>query len=305
MIELDRSAIYGAKTGNWPATQTAFVTGAASGIGLGLARALAAAGAKVALADIDSERLATVAKELTDTGASVAPLLLDVRDPDQWLVAADRADAALGPVSSLCNNAGTNGSGQLDRTPLEVWRWVHRINAEGPFIGISTFLPRFKKHGGRAHILNTASMAGIVPMPRVGVYSSAKSACVALSMALRAELEGSEIDVSLLCPGNVATRIAENSGRGEAALLGTEMNRAAVEGNAAMSAQGADPDRVGEQAVEAMRARQFLIVTHREWEPLVAAVHAEIRRAFSDFDGRHGPDVSALALARGVNPVTI
>ncbi|MBS0473545.1 MAG: SDR family oxidoreductase [Proteobacteria bacterium] len=289
---------------NWPAGQTAFVTGAASGIGLGIARALVKAGAKVALADIDSQRVAAAARELADAGGEVIAVTLDVGDPDQWQAAADQAERALGPVSILCNNAGINGGGDLDQTTLDVWRWVYRVNVESQFIGISTFLPRFKQRGGRAHILNTGSMAGIVPMARVGAYSSAKFASVGLTMVLRNEVQGSDIGVSLLCPGTVSTRIAVTSGEGEAALRGTEVNAAAVEGNSALLSQGADPDRVGEQVVEAMQENQFLIITHKEWEPLVDAVHAEIKQAYVTFDGRHGPDVSAQALVDGFNPVT-
>jgi NAD(P)-dependent dehydrogenase (short-subunit alcohol dehydrogenase family) len=291
-------------TATWPAGQAAFITGAASGIGLGMARALVAAGAKVALADVDAPRLAQAERELSDAGGTVVAVTLDATDPDQWKAAADRAEEVLGPVSVLCNNAGANGGGELDKTPLEVWRWVYRINVEAQFIGLSTFLPRFKSRGGRAHIVNTASMAGIVPMVRVGAYSSAKFASFGLAMILRGESEGTDIGVSVLCPGTVNTRISESSGEGEAKLLDVEVNTAAIEGNNALLAHGADPNRVGEQVVDAMQQGQFLIITHRDWEPLVTAVHDEIQRTFSGFDNRHGPDNTAQILAQGISPVT-
>lgn len=291
-------------TAKWPAGQAAFVTGAASGMGLGIARALVGAGAGVALADVDTDRLANVERELADNGGSVLAVDLDVTDPDQWNDAADRAEAALGPMSILCNNAGANGGGELDQTSLEVWRWVHSVNIESQFIGLNTFLPRFKSRGGRAHIVNTASMAGIVPMVRVGAYSSAKFASFGLSMVLRGECAGTDIDVSVLCPGTVNTRISETSGAGEAKLLGEQVNTAAVEGNNALLAQGADPDRVGEQVVEAMQERRFLIVTHGDWLPLVEAVHNEIRTTFAEFDNRHGPDITPRILLQGMSPVT-
>ncbi|MFF8285204.1 SDR family oxidoreductase [Streptomyces albus] len=289
---------------NWPAGEAAFVTGAASGIGLGVSRALIAAGAKVALADIDEERLAEVAEELTAAGGVVTAVPLDVSDAGSWAAAADRAEEALGPVSILCNNAGVNGGGPIDETPLEVWRWVFSVNIEGQFIGVSTFLPRFKRHGRRAHIMNTASMAGIVPMIHVGAYASSKFASVGFSMVLRDELRETGIGVSLLVPGTVATRITTTAARAEAELLGREVKAEAVAANNAMLAQGADPDRVGEQVLEAMRERQFLIVTHRDFEPLVGRVHAEIERAFQEFDGRHGPDAAAQLLLQGRNPVS-
>lgn len=288
---------------NWPAGQAAFITGAASGIGLGMARALVAAGAKVALADIDVQRVDAVARELADAGGTVVALPLDVANPDLWAAAADRAEAELGPISILCNNAGINGGREIDKTSLDVWRWVYRINIEAQFIGVSTFLPRFKDRGGRCHIVNTASMAGIVPMQRVGAYSSAKFASFGFSMVLRDELASTDIGVSVLCPGSVATRIAVNSGEREADLLGQEANQAAIAGNLAFTSQGANPDLVGEQVVEAIQKGQFLIITHRDWEPLVTAVHSEIQRAFAEFDDRHGADMSARAIIEGRNPV--
>jgi NAD(P)-dependent dehydrogenase (short-subunit alcohol dehydrogenase family) len=287
----------------WPQGKAAFVTGAASGIGLGISHALVAAGAKVALADIDGSRLADAARELTDAGGVVTTVELDVSDADHWEAAADRAEDALGPISILCNNAGVNGGGAIDETPLEVWRWVHRINTDAQFIGVSTFLPRFKSRGGRAHIMNTASMAGIVPMINVGAYVSSKFASLGFSMVLRDELRGTDIGVSVLCPGTVATRLGKTAEEAQAKLLGRQPNAAVAEQNLALLAQGADPARVGEQVVEALQNRQFLIITHREWEPLVLGVHREVEQAFTEFDGRHGPDATAKMLAAGANPI--
>lgn len=293
-------------TQTWPAEQAVFITGAASGIGRGMARAFVGAGAKVALADIDVDRLDEAVAELNEAGGTVVGVRLDVTDPDQWTAAADRAEEAVGPISVLCNNAGANGGGAIDATPLEVWRWVYQINVEGQFLGLQTFLPRFKSRGGRAHIVNTASMAGIVPMALVAAYSSAKFASFGLSMILRTELQlqGSEIGVSVLCPGTVNTRISESSGAGEAKLLNQTVNRETIEGNNALLAQGADPDAVGEQVVEAVQGSEFLIITHKSWEPLVLAVHEEIQATFRNFDERHGPDHTAEILASGISPVT-
>ncbi|MFI6297985.1 SDR family NAD(P)-dependent oxidoreductase [Nonomuraea sp. NPDC050790] len=283
----------------WPSGETAFVTGAASGIGLGIARALVASGAGVALADIDGERLAEIARELTAAGGKVTTVELDVSDPGQWEAAADRAEAALGPVSLLFNNAGVSGGGRIEETSLDVWRWIQKINIEAQFIGVSAFLPRFRARGGRAHVTNTASMAGLVPMVTQGAYVASKFASLGFSMVLRDELRGTDIGVSVLCPGTVATRLGVTAAEGEAKLLGRAADVELVERNSALLAAGADPDRVGEQVVEAVRRRDFLIVTHREWAPLVEKVHAEQTRAFGAFDGRHGVDATARMLASG------
>ncbi|HJQ05496.1 MAG TPA: SDR family oxidoreductase [Nocardioides sp.] len=288
----------------WPVGEAAFVTGAASGIGLGIARALVRAGAKVALADVDDARLAAAVDELAAAGGTVTGVHLDVGDASAWTTAADRAEQALGPISILCNNAGVASTGPLEEIPTEVWRWVFSINTEGQFLGISTFVPRFKQRGGRAHVLNTASLAGLLPMSMVGAYSASKFASVGLSMVLRDELDATDIDVSLLCPGTVATRISVTATQAEAELLGRELNAAVAEANHAMAAGGADPDAVGTQVVEAMRERQFLVLTHGEWAPLVARIHEEVAQAFASVDGRHGPDPAAAMLLEGANPVT-
>jgi NAD(P)-dependent dehydrogenase (short-subunit alcohol dehydrogenase family) len=287
----------------WPAGEAAFVTGAASGIGLGISRALVAAGAKVALADINKDRLTAVVRELTEAGGTVTAVQLDVSDADSWTAAADRAEQALGPVSILVNNAGVNGGGRIEDTPLKVWRWVFAINTEGQFNGVSTFLPRFRERGGRAHIMNTASMSGLVPMANVGAYTASKFASVGFSGVLREELRGTDIGVSLLTPGTVATGITRNAAEAEEKLLGRPVNEAAVAANTAMLERGADPDLVGEQVVDAMRQRQYAIVTHRDWKPAVERVQAEFIQAFDEFDDRYGEDRSARLLAQGADPV--
>lgn len=279
------------------------MTGAASGIGLGIARALGAAGAKVALADIDGTRLARVLRELTDSGVEACAVDLDVTDAGQWAAAADKAEEALGPISILVNNAGVSGGGAIDETSLEVWRWVYRVNVEAQFIGVSTFFPRFRSRGRRAHILNTASMVGMVPMARASAYCSSKYASIGFSMVLREELAATEIGVSVLCPGTVATRIVTTAAEGEAALLGQTVNSAVVEKNSDLVARGAEPDLVGEQVLEAIQQGQFLIITHGDWEPLVTKVQTEFVGVFSDFDNRYGPDVTVPFLLGGSSPV--
>lgn len=289
---------------DWPAGEAAFVTGGASGIGLGIARALVAAGAKLAVADLDAERLEAVAAELRDAGGTVVAVPLDVSDADAWEAAAERAESAIGPISILCNVAGVNGGGTIEETPYQIWRWVMGVNIDAQFLGIDTFLPRFRQRGTRAHILNTASISGLIAMPNVGAYTASKFATVGFTKVLRQELADTNVDVSLLIPGSVATRINYTAGAAEASLLGREMNHDVIEANQALLARGADPDRVGEQVVQAMQAGDAVIVTHREWGELYRAENAEIEQAYDAFDGRHGPDATAQLLLDGTNPVT-
>ena len=287
----------------WPSGAAAFVTGAASGIGLGIARALVKAGAKVALADIDESRLTDIVKELTDAGGTVVAIQLDVSNEEQWTAAADKAEAALGPISILVNNAGVSAGGPLDKLTFQLWRWVMSINADAQFLGVSTFLPRFEARGGKAYIMNTSSMAGLVPMRDVAPYVASKFASLGMTMVLRDELAGTDIGVSVLCPGSVATRLGKTAEEAKAKLLGQEPDARVIEQNTAAISSGADPDKVGEQVVEAMQNGQFLIITHREWLPLVKRVNEEEERAFTEFDGRHGVDTTAQFLASGGNPV--
>ncbi|GHE79448.1 hypothetical protein GCM10017786_06650 [Amycolatopsis deserti] len=208
---------------DWPAGETAFVTGAASGIGLGIARALLGAGVKVALAGIDHRRLAEVAEDLAGAGGAVMAVPLDVSDPGSWTRAADRAEDALGPVSILCNSAGVTGSGPGGETSLDAWRWLHRLTVETQFLGVATFLARFSSRGGRAHIVTTAGRA-----PLAGVDDCAAApnlAGVRFALALRHEVAGTGIGFSVLCPGSAD-----------------------------------DPDHVGEQVLRAMRERQTFVL---------------------------------------------
>ncbi|MEV6060947.1 SDR family NAD(P)-dependent oxidoreductase [Nocardia asteroides] len=264
----------------WPSGKAAFVTGAASGIGLGIARALIAEGAAVALADVDGTRLTAAVDDITAQGGTAVAIELDVSAEDAWNTAADRAEAAIGPISILVNNAGVISSAPIAQTTPEAWRRNFRINAEGQFLGTSTFLPRFLERGGRAHILNTSSMGGLMPIPGVGAYCASKFASFGLSLVLREELRDTDISVSVLTPGTVATGMTAAAGAG-----------------------GANPDRVGEQVVEALRDKRFLIPTHGAFEPILARLHREIEQAFRDTDDRHGPDPSAAMLLAGTDPL--
>lgn len=269
---------------NWPNGEAAFVTGAASGIGLGIARALINQGAKVALADRDADKLATIVEELSSAGATVVAVPLDVSNEEQWVGAADAAEAALGPISILINNAGVVSNAAIVDTTTELWHRHFSVNVDGQFFGVRTFLPRFLERGGRAHILNTASMGALMPIPGVGAYCASKFASMGLSMVLREELKATAVDVSVLTPGTVATGMTSAEATGDRPA-------------------GANPDRVGEQVVEALQAQRFLIPTHGDYEPILAGLHREIEQAFADTDDRHGPDPSVQLILAGTDPL--
>lgn len=201
-----------------------------------------------------------------------------------WIDAADRVERELGPVSILVNNAGVVSSGTIAETSAQDWRRTFSVNVDAQYLGTSTFLPRFLERKGRAQILNTSSMGGLMPIPGVGAYCASKFASFGLSLVLREELRGTDVAVSVLTPGTVAT--------GMTSAEATDVRP-----------PGADPDRVGEQVVEAMQAGKFLIPTHGDFEPVLAALHREIEQAFAETDQRHGPDPSVQIMLSGGDPL--
>ena len=187
------------------AGRTAFVTGGANGIGLGLARALLAEGCKVAIADIREESIEQAVKML-DTG-EVIGVPLDVSSRDGFARAADQAEAALGPVSLLFNNAGINLFQTIDESSYDDWDWVLGVNLHGVINGVVTFVPRMKERGEGGHVVNTASMAGFLAGPVPGIYNCSKFAVRGLSESLCYSLVPHGIGVSVLCPGLVKSYI--------------------------------------------------------------------------------------------------
>ena len=194
----------------------AFVTGAANGIGLGIARALAKEGVHVALADIEREGIERAAREVAALGVRTLALPLDVSDPAAVEDAARQVESEFGRVHICVNNAGIslNRGPAYEIAPAQ-WDWLLGVNVFGAVNGVRAFLPLIKRHGEEGHIVNTASIAGLQVHPalRNGSYSMTKYAVVAFSEALEAELAGSKIGVSVLCPALVTTTINASSRR--------------------------------------------------------------------------------------------
>ncbi len=232
------------------AGKVAIVTGAASGIGLAIARALAERGADLALADVDARGLEAAHAELSATGRRVVSRALDVGDAGAVARVAADFDASLGPIHLLFNNAGIDMSGTLASVELHDWRRAFDINVFGVVHGLLHFLPLLQRHGERAHVVNTASGAGFWVNADVamGAYAATKYAVVAISEALEQELAGSPVGVSVLCPGPVATSIAEHSTKASAQL------RASI-------AAGAAPQNVARWLLEAMVRDEFYVFT--------------------------------------------
>ncbi|WP_410810844.1 SDR family NAD(P)-dependent oxidoreductase [Micromonospora sp. 067-2] len=193
------------------AGRTAVVTGAGSGIGRALVRALSRAGANVVLADRHGEAITAVAEEIRASGGRALPVPTDVADPAAVDALAEAAYAEFGAVHVLCNNAGTSTVGYSWQTPLSDWDLALGVNLMGVVHGIRSFVPRMIDGGDPGHVVNTASMAGLMPVPMKAPYTASKHAVVGLSQVLLAELRasGTPIGVSVVCPGAVATSILE------------------------------------------------------------------------------------------------
>lgn len=192
------------------AGKTAFVTGGASGIGLAMGHAFAAAGMRVMLADIEAKPLEAAVAGFAGGPSEVRGVPCDVRDYSAVERAAQATVAAFGKVHVVCNNAGVGGTSGADNVNLTDWRWVIDINLMGVVHGVKAFTPLLKSHGEGGHFVNTASMAGFLPGTGFGPYTATKYAVVGLSEALKVELEPQGIGVSVLCPGWVATQITDS-----------------------------------------------------------------------------------------------
>jgi len=187
------------------------VTGAASGIGREIARAFAARGADLALADINEEGLQKIKEELESQGRKVFAQVVDVSVAEQVEDFCDQVYEEMGRVDVLCNNAGVAVGGRIEDISLEDWEWIIGINLWGVIYGCHYFYPHMIEQGGGGHIVNTAYNAGLFPVPGVAPYCTAKYGVVGFSETLRAEASLHGIRVSVLCPGLIATDITKTA----------------------------------------------------------------------------------------------
>jgi NAD(P)-dependent dehydrogenase (short-subunit alcohol dehydrogenase family) len=248
--------------------KTAFVTGGASGIGLGMATAFAGAGMNVVIADIRGDHIESALQSVADAGRreSVHALELDVSDREAFARSADEAERVFGPAQVVCLNAGMGILGPVTLARYDDWDWGLGVLLGGVVNGIQTFLPRMLERGEGGHFVNTSSMAGVLPIPGAAIYITAKAAVIGLSEALRSELAKEGIGVSAFCPGPVQTNIREggrvrpeqyeNSGY-------TELERELEE--RPNDPLWMDPLECGERVLAGIRRNDLYIFTHREF----------------------------------------
>lgn len=258
--------------------RAAVVTGAASGIGFAAARAFAKLGMRVALLDARADVVAASAASIQKTGATAIGLAVDVSDEHSVQNAARRIAAELGSVDLLMNNAAVFlRGGAIAELEDDVWRWLIDVNLFGPIHCVRSFLPHIREHGRGGHIVNTSSISGFVVRDRKnGAYAATKSALVSYSEALRFDLEGSGIGVSVALPGAVASDFYLTSAEHRGELGGPNLYPTTPPDTAA----GMTPAEVAARIIDGIRADRFFIATHTETRPMVESRLAELMAAY-------------------------
>ncbi len=256
--------------------KVAFITGGASGVGFGMARAFLRAGMKVVIADIRQDHLDRAMAALA--GQKVHPIRLDITDRQAFAAAADESERVFGNVHLVCNNAGVNFFAPMDECTYQDWDWILGVNLGGVVNGIQTFVPRLKKHGEGGHICNTASMAALISGPGAGLYTCAKFGVRGLTECLRWSLAPHGIEVSMVCPGLVKSAIHE-SDKIRPKSLAKEVGPV-PEGFMAMLAKihedGMEPDEIGEKILAGIRRNDLYIFTHPEFKEEIQEIFEEI-----------------------------
>jgi NAD(P)-dependent dehydrogenase (short-subunit alcohol dehydrogenase family) len=269
--------------------KAAFVTGGASGIGLALGRAFAEAGCKLMLADIEEAALDAAVASLSGSGREIRGIVCDVADPASVDAAAEATFSAFSKVHILCNNAGVGALGGIDHIALDDWRWVLDVNLIGVVNGVRAFLPHMRAHGEGGHIVNTASMAGMVNSRQArgqgfAPYPATKYAVVGMSEGLAVEVKPFGIGVSILCPGIVRTNILK-SARNRPQRYGPATPVDTTNPHYAWFAErvrtGMDPAEVARRVLAAVRDDELYIFTHPETRQ---AVEERFRAILAAFD---------------------
>lgn len=262
--------------------RVAVITGGSSGIGRGIALACARAGMTVYATGRSADHLAETQEEFAARGLEVATLAVDVTDLAAMQAAAARIEAEQGRIDLLVNNAGIGLTGPVAAASDADWNWVIDVNIKGVGNGIQAFLPALRRHGDGGHIVNTSSMAGLMPVV-AGLYSMSKAAVIALSEALHIELQPDRIGVSAYCPGpthsNIASSVAKRpEGYGPSGY--------STPGPEATAFQRTQPymsaEEAGERVLAGVRRGDMFILTHPEFKAGVVDRHRAIEDSFPD-----------------------
>jgi NAD(P)-dependent dehydrogenase (short-subunit alcohol dehydrogenase family) len=273
-----------ANTGLIGPGRVAVITGAGSGIGRAMAELFASEGSAVVVADLDPAEAGRVATGIRDRGGSAEAFEVDVSDAASVDALASFTRSWFGGVDVLCNNAGVSTFNLIQDQTLDDWKWVLSVNLWGVIHGVHSFLPLLRDQGRPAHIVNTASVAGLLSgVAYIGPYSATKVAVVSISETLSQEfaIAGLPVGVSVLCPSATETRVMESE-RNRPTALGSETRTETAESvrlairDQFTGPDGQPPSRVARRVLDAVRAGEFWIITHPMERPVVENRFARI-----------------------------
>lgn len=265
----------------------AFITGGASGAGLGQARVFAEAGCKIVLADLRPEALDAAALSLRNSNAAVHPIQLDVTDRAAFARAADEVERVFGrPPELVFNTAGVNTFGPLEKSTYEDFDWLVGVNLGGVVNGMQTFVPRMIKAGRGGHIVTTSSVGGFEGNAVAGIYSAAKAAVINLMEGYRLSLDKYGIGVSVLCPANIKSNIAEATRTRPAHLASTGyvVNDATIKSLHGIYSHGMEPVELARHVKRGIEENQLYIIPYPEVKAGLEAHFAAILAAVVPMD---------------------
>ncbi len=271
--------------------KTAFVTGGASGIGLGIARAFASNGMNVVIADSRQDALDEAMVYFKRADLTVHPLKLDVTDRPAYIKAADETEALFGKIHVLVNNAGVATGGPLQFATFKDWDFALGVNISGVVNGLVIILPRILKHGEEGHVVSTSSTAGITAVGMNGIYNTTKYAIAGMMETLATDLQGTKVGASLFCPGPVSTNLGKSTQANRPEHLKNDGvpawrppppspgagNRPPWDTSLFMT-----PEEVGERVLRGILRNDLFIFTHPEFKDGVRARNEALIRAFPD-----------------------
>jgi NAD(P)-dependent dehydrogenase (short-subunit alcohol dehydrogenase family) len=240
--------------------KVAFVTGGASGIGFAMARRFAQEGMKVVLADIEIDALEKAEQELRSAGCEALGTACDVADRASFETAAGRALETFGKVHVLCNNAGVSPLGPIESSTEQDWRWTIGVNLMGVVHGIQVLVPKIREHGEGGHVVNTSSIAGLMALPSLGIYTATKYAVVGISETLRAELAEHGIGVSVICPSFVKTQLYSSARNRPVEFGGADATP--IEFMLGALSDATEPSVIAEAVLEGIKRNRAYILPH-------------------------------------------